>query len=145
MGKFRTFAVDVLDAEYDTGASGTLALGPVSARVNYTLPIKAEFTTTLSTDTTPGTPFSGGSYPAGGISLAGLMSAAVAGSPSTKTNSGAVTATNMPAGTWQDVYTHDSTGTPKPMNFRGGSNLAKAVNAGDTCTVPASSWSGQEQ
>ena len=84
MAKFRTYAVDLLDAELDTGASGTLALGPVSGRVNYTLPMKVHLTTTLCTDTAAGTEVSGGSYAA--QSLAGAMGAAVAGSPSTKTS-----------------------------------------------------------
>ena len=142
MAKFRTYAVDLLDAELDTGASGTLALGPVSGRVNYTLPMKVHLTTTLCTDTAAGTEVSGGSYAA--QSLAGAMGAAVAGSPSTKTSTGALTFSNMPACTWADVYVTDSTGTPKNMHFRGGSSLAKTVNAGDTALIPAGSLVGNE-
>lgn len=143
MAKFRTFAVDLLDAELDTGASGTLALGPVSARVNYTLPLKGHLDTTVCTDTTPGTEVSGGSYTP--QSLAGAMGAAVAGSPSTKTSTGALTYSGMPACTWNDFHVTDSSGTPKNMHFRGGSGLGKAVNAGDTALVPAGSLVGNEQ
>jgi hypothetical protein len=139
MSKFASFANDLLDAEYDTGASGTLALGPVSARVNYTLPVKAHLATTLCTASAPGTEVSGGSYAA--QSLAGNMGAAASQS---KTNTGALTYSNMPACTWNDVWTADSTGTPKNMNFRGGTNLAKTVNVGDTALIPASSFTGTE-
>lgn len=140
MSKFTTFANDLLDAEYDTGASGTLSLGPVSARVAYTLPIKVELTTSLSNAGTPGAIFVGGSYAA--QSLAGAMGAASAGS---KTNSvAALTYSNCPAVTWVDSYARDSTGTPKPMNFRGGTSLGIVVTAGSTCLIPTSNFTGTE-
>lgn len=139
MAKFTTFSNDLLDAEFDTGASGTLALGPVSARVNYTLPFKVRLTTTVSTAGSPGTAVSGGSY--ADQSMAGSMSAA---SGASKTNSGAFTFSNMPACTWADVMTVDSTGSPKNCHFRGGSSLAKTVNAGDTALIPASSLTATE-
>lgn len=139
MGHFTTYANDLLDAEYDTGPSGSLSLGPVSSRVAYALPFKVELTSTVSVAATPGTIFSGGSYAA--QSIAASMSAASAGS---KTNSAALTYTNCPATTWADAYERDSTGTPKPMNFRGGSSLAKTVNLGDTCLVPIGSFTGTE-
>jgi hypothetical protein len=139
MTKFTSYANDVLDAEYDTGGSGTLALGPVSSRVNYTLPIKVALTTTLCTASAAGTEVTGGSYAR--QSLAGAMSAASAGS---KTNSSAITFSGMPACTWADVFTADSTGTPKNMNFKGTPSLAKTVNAGDTALIPASSFTGTE-
>lgn len=139
MSKFTTFANDLLDAEYDTGASGTLALGPVSARVNYTLPMKLRLTTTSCTASAPGTEFAGGSYAP--VSFAGLMAAAAAAS---KANSGAFSVSNMPAGTWNDVYVTDSSGSPKNMNFRGGTGLGKTVNAGDTALIPAGSFTGSE-
>jgi hypothetical protein len=67
------------------------------------------------------------------VTLAGLLATvAAAGS---KANTGAVTVTNAPAGTWADNEIKDSTGTPKRMIFRGGSSLAKTVNLGDTCTI----------
>lgn len=139
MGHFTTFANDLLDAEYDTGSSGTLALGPVSGRANYTLPVKVHLTTTLCTASAAGTEFSGGSYAA--QSLAGSMASA---SGASKASNAALTFSNMPAGTWADVYTADSTGTPKVMNFRGGSSLAKTVNSGDTCLIPSGSFTGTE-
>lgn len=137
---FTTFSNDLLNAEYDTGASGTLALGPVSARVNYTLPMKVELTSTVSVAGTPGTPFSGGSYAA--QALTGAMGAASA--DSITNSSAALTYTLCPATTWADVYSRDSTGTPKPVSFRGGSSLAKTVNSGDTCLIPTSSFTGTE-
>jgi hypothetical protein len=144
MAKFRTFAVDLLDAMYDTGASGTLALGPVSARVNYTLPMKLGLTTTLCTDSALGTEVSGGAGPYARQTMAASMSAAVAGSPSTKTNSAAFTFSGMPACTWADVFVADSTGTPKNISFKGTPSLAKTVNAGDTALIPASSFVANE-
>lgn len=144
MSKFRTFAVDLLDAEYDTGASGSLLLGPVSARVTYTLPIKVGLTTTLCTDSALGTEFTGGTGPYARQTMAGTMGAATAASPSTKVNTSAYTFSGMPAGTWADAFTADSTGTPKNMNFKGTPSLAKTVNAGDTALIPASSFTGTE-
>jgi hypothetical protein len=137
MAKFRTYAVDLLDAEGDTGASGTLSLGPVSARVSYTLPFKVVLTTTLCTDTALGTEVSGGSYAR--QSLAGSMGAATAASPSTKVSTAAITFSSMPACTWADVAIADSTGTPKNMHFKGTPSLAKTVNAGDTALIPSGS------
>ncbi|RNL66230.1 hypothetical protein EFK50_00980 [Nocardioides marmoriginsengisoli] len=139
MSKFTAFANDVLDAVYDTGASGTLALGPVSARVNYTLPMKVALTTTLCTASAAGTEVAGGSYAR--QSIAGSMAAASAGS---KSSNAAITFSNMPACTWNDVFVADSTGTPKNMTFRGGTNLAKTVNAGDTAMIPSGSLTGTE-
>lgn len=139
MSKFTTFADDCLDAYLDTGASGTLALGPVSSRVNYTLPFKARLTTTVSTAGSPGTAVSGGSY--ADQSIAGSMAAASAAS---KSSNAALTYSNMPACTWADVMVVDSTGTPKNVVFRGGSSLAKTVNAGDTALIPSGSFTGTE-
>lgn len=139
MAKFTTFANDVLDAEYDTGASGTLALGPVSSRVNYTLPVKVGLTTTLCVAGALGTEVTGGSYAR--QSLAASMAAASAGS---KASNAALTFSNMPACTWADVFTADSTGSPKLMNFKGTPSLAKTVNAGDTALIPSGSFTGTE-
>lgn len=134
MAKFTTFANDLLDAEADTGSSGTLSLGPVSGRVSYTLPFKMRLTTTVSTAGSPGTAVSGGSY--ADQSLAGGMAAA---SGASKASNAALTYSGMPACTWADVMQVDSTGTPKNMNFRGGSSLAKTVNSGDTVLIPSGS------
>lgn len=139
MTKFTSFANDLLDAEYDTGASGTLALGPVSSRVNYTLPMKVRLTTTLCTASSPGTEVTGGSYAA--QTMAGSMGSAASGS---KASTAAFTFSNMPACTWADVFVTDSTGTPKNMNFKGTPSLAKTVNAGDTALIPSGSFTGTE-
>lgn len=139
MAKFTTFANDCLDAYLDTGASGTLSLGPVAARVDYTLPFKVRLTTTVSTDSTPGTAVAGGSY--ADQSIAGSMAAA---SGKSKSSNAALTFSNMPACTWADVMVVDSTGTPKNVVFRGGSSLAKTVNAGDTALIPSGSLTGTE-
>jgi len=141
MSKFTTFANDLLDAYLDTGASGTLAIGPVSARVNYTLPFKVGLTTTLCTAGALGTEFTGGSGPYARQSLAGAMGAA---SAAAKTSTSALTFSGMPAGTWADVFVADSTGTPKNVVFKGTPSLAKTVNAGDTCLIPSGSFQGTE-
>ena len=139
MAKFTSFTNDVLDAVYDTGASGTLALGPVSSRVNYTLPIKVGLTTTLCTAGALGTEVSGGSYAR--QTMAASMGAAASGS---KANTAAFTFSNMPACTWADVFTADSTGTPKNMNFKGTPSLAKTVNAGDTALIAIAAFTATE-
>src|SRR4051812_5359026 len=131
MAKFTTYANDVLDTSLANGGSGTFVVGPTT----YTLPWKGELTTTVSTAGTPGTAVSGGSYAP--QSLAG--SVATPASAAAKASTGALTFSLMPACTWADVFIKDSTGTPKPMNFRGGSSLAKTVNAGDTALIPSGS------
>ncbi len=136
MPKATVFANDVLDAEYSNSASGTFVLGSTT----YTYPIKVDLLTTLSVAATKGTPFSGGSYAA--QSLAGAMTAAA--SAGSKSNTAALSFAGMPAGTWADVETMDSTGTPKRMNFKGTPSLAKTINAGDTCVIPISSFTGTE-
>jgi hypothetical protein len=136
VSKSDQWANDVLDAAFNNGSSGTFTVGSTT----YTLPIKAELTTTVSTSSASGTLVSGGSYAA--QSLAGNFTTAAASK--TKASTGALTYSNMPACTWADVYLRDSTGTPKFMNFRGGSSLGKAVNAGDTALIPAASLTGNE-
>jgi len=148
MSKFTTFANDCLDAFYGGYAAAGYTAGTTSivqlGGTPYTFPIKTEFTTTVSTAGAAGTVFSGGSYPAGGITHVGAFATTGAASGSKTNGSGAISASNMPAGTWADVYTHDSTGTPKLMNFRGGSSLAKTVNSGDTCSIPTSNYTVTE-
>lgn len=151
MSKFTTWANDLLDMEYGgwdntytASSAGTVKIGGTV----YTFPIKTEFcqsgSAQVCTASTPAPVFSGGSYPAGGITHVGAFATTGASAGSKSNGSGAITATNMPAGTWTDVYTHDSTGTPKPMNFRGGASLAKTVNSGDTCTILTSNYTGTE-
>lgn len=127
--KAASFANDVLDHEYNGGASGTFIVGSTT----YQLPLKAKFLSSLSTAASAGTEFVGGSYPAGGVSLSGAFGTAAASQ--SKANTSAITVTNAPATTWADVEITDSTGTPKRMSFKGTPSLAKTVNAGDTCTI----------
>jgi len=98
---------------------------------------------TLSVAATQGTEWTtSGGYTAGGVSLAGLLTAAAASQ--SKANTGAVTVTNAPAQTWADNEVKDSTGTPKRKVFKGTPSLAKTVNAGDTCTIAIGSLTGTE-
>lgn len=136
MAKATSYANDVLDQGFNNGSSGTFTVGATT----YTLPVKAAFLTTLSTASAMGTEFTGGSYAR--VSLAGNFTSAA--SAASKSNTGAITVTNMPAGTWADVELLDSTGTPKRMNFKGTPSLAKTVNTGDTCSIPIGSLTGTE-
>lgn len=139
MSKSTTFANDILDASFQNGASGTYVLGSTT----YTLPDKLIFMSTVSTAGTQGTEWStSGGYTQGGVSLAGLATSAAASA--SKSNTGAVTVSNAPAGTWADNEIKDSTGTPKRKIFRGGSSLAKTVNAGDTCTIATGNLTATE-
>jgi hypothetical protein len=139
MAKATTFANDILDASYQSGASGTFTLGATT----YTLPLKCKFLSTLSTAGAVGTEWStSGGYTAGGVSLSGLF--ATAASAASKANTGAVTVSNAPAGTWAGNEITDSTGTPKRMNFGPTVSLAKTVNSGDTVTIPIGSLTGTE-
>lgn len=139
MTKYTTFANDVLDHEVDNGASGTKSIGSTT----YTLPFRIRWLSTVSVAGTPGTEWStSGGYTAGGVSLAGCVATAAASA--SKANTAAVSVSNAPAGTWADNDQYDSTGTPKRMNFRGGSSLAKTVNAGDSCIIPIGSLTWTE-
>lgn len=136
MSKFTTFANDVLDLSVPNGSSGTVTVGSTT----YTLPFKVELTTTVSTAGAAGTAFSGGSYAA--QTLAGNCTTAAASA--SKSTTGTLTYSNMPAGTWADVFIKDSTATPKNVIFRGGSSLAKTVNAGDTCLISSGNLTATE-
>jgi hypothetical protein len=139
VSKANPFINDILDHILQNGASGTWTIGPTT----YTLPIRLIFMSTVSTASTQGTEWStSGGYTAGGVSLAGLLANAAASQ--SKSNSGAITVTNAPAQTWADNEIKDSTGTPKRMIFRGGSSLAKTVNAGDTCTIATGNLTATE-
>jgi hypothetical protein len=139
MAKPTTFANDILDATFQNGASGTYVLGATT----YTLPLKCKFLSTISTAATAGTEWStSGGYTAGGVALNGLF--ATAASAASKANTGAITVTNAPAQTWADNEIVDSTGTPKRIAFKGTPSLAKAVNAGDTCTIAIGALTGTE-
>lgn len=139
MSKYDAFANDVLDMEFNGGASGTFVVGSTT----YTLPLRLRFLNTVSTAGTPGTEWTtAAGYTAGGVSLAGAF--ATAASAKAKANTAAVSVTNAPAGTWADNDIQDSTGTPKKMTFRGGSSLAKTVNLGDSCIVPIGGLTASE-
>lgn len=127
MGHFNSYKNDLLDAEYDNTATGSLALGTNGA-TTYARPFKLHLATNnLTASTTPTEP-SGGSYAAANLPT---MSAASAGS---KASSASVTYSNMPACTWNDVYVASADATPKNMNFAGAA-LARTVNAGDSVLV----------
>lgn len=139
MAKATSYANDVLDQTFNNGGSGTITIGSTT----YTLPMRIKFLSTLSTDTTAGTEWStSGGYTAGGVSLAGLFTTAAASKA--KANTGAVTVTNAPAGTWADNEIHDSTGTPKRVVFKGTPSLGKTINSGDTVTIPIGNLTGAE-
>jgi hypothetical protein len=138
VAKYTTFANDILDLYVDTGASGTATIGGTT----YTKPYRIRFLTTVSVAATPGSEWTGAGYTAGGVSIAGLVG--TAGASGSKANTGAVTVTNAPAGTWADNDQYDSTATAKRMVFRGGASLAKTVNLGDTCTIGTGSLTWTE-
>lgn len=147
MAKATTYANDVLDQTLPNGASGTVTIGATT----YTLPFRVIFLSTLSTAATQGTEWStSGGYTnssaggaTGGVALNGLLTAAA--SAASKANTGAVTVTNAPAGTWADNEVHDSTATTqKRVVFKGTPSLAKTVNAGDTCTISIGSLTASE-
>lgn len=139
MAKATTFANDVLDASLPNGSSGS----PVIGGTTYALPFRCKFLSTISSAGTAGTEWStSGGYTAGGVSIAGLFTTAA--SAAAKANTGAVSVSNAPAGTWADNEIHDSTGTPKRVIFKGTPSLAKTVNSGDTCTIPIGSLTASE-
>ena len=136
--KANTLANDVLDHIFNNSASGSVVIGAST----YTLPFKVQFLSTLSTASAKGTEMSGGSYPAGGVSIAGQFASAAAAQ--SKANTGAITVTNAPAGTWADVEIVDSSATPKRLVFKGTPSLAKTINAGDTLTIPVGQLVGTD-
>lgn len=141
MAKATSFANDLVDAAFSGAASGSFTLGAGT----YNYPLKCRFQSTLSTAGSQGTEFPAtGGYSAGGVSLSGLFGGNGTASGGTKSNTGAVTVSNAPAGTWAGCEITDSSGTPKRMNFGPATSLAKTVNAGDTCTIPVGSLTGSE-
>jgi len=132
-----TFANDLLDLELNNTASGAVVIGATS----YTAPWRVIFLSTLSTAGTQGTEWgTGGGYThsaagaVGGVPLNGQATAAA--SAASKANTGAISVSNAPAGTWADVEIIDSsTGSNKRVAFKGTPSLAKTINAGDTVTI----------
>lgn len=133
MAHFTVFANDLLDQELANGASGTDVIGSTT----YTLPLRIQPTSTLCTDAAKGTEWAGGSYVAGGLSLAGLV--ATPASARSKSNTTAITQAGCPATTLADFAIVDSTGTPKLMTYKGTPSIAKTINAGDTLVIPIGS------
>lgn len=150
MTKFTAYANDLLDMEYGGWAAAGYTAGTTSTvrlgGTTYTYPLSLVLTSTVSVAATPGTEFAnaGGSTYARQSLATGPIMATTGASAGAKASTGAATFSNCPALTWADAYTADTTGTPKPMNFRGGSSLAKTVNLGDTCLVPIGSFTGAE-
>jgi hypothetical protein len=148
MAKATTYANDVLDQTLPNGASGTVTIGATT----YTLPFRVIFLSTLSTAAAQGTEWAtaagyvnsgvaGGAT--GGVALNGLV--ATAASAASKANTGAITVTNAPAGTWADNEVHDSTATTqKRVVFKGTPSLGKTVNLGDTCSIGIGSLTATE-
>jgi hypothetical protein len=137
MAKATTFANDICDLTLNNTASGTVTIGATS----YTAPWRVIFLSTVSTAGTQGTEWStSGGYThsaagaVGGVALNGQATAAA--SSASKANTGAITVTNAPAGTWADNELIDSSaGSNKRVAFKGTPSLAKTVNSGDTCTI----------
>jgi hypothetical protein len=133
MAHSTSFANDLLDQELNNAASGTDVIGATT----YTLPLRIRPTSTLCTDSASGTEWTGGSYVAGGLSLAGLVATAAASR--SKSNTTAITQTGCPATTLADFAIFDSSGTPKYMTYKGTPSIAKTINAGDTLVIPIGS------
>lgn len=145
MAKSTTLCNDVLDLMFpNPGTSGTFTIGATT----YTMPLKMKFLSTVSTAGAAGTEWStGGGYTqsaggsTGGVALNGLFTAAA--SAASKANTGAITVSNAPAGTWIGNEIVDSTaGTNKRMNWA--TITSKTVNSGDTCTIAVSSLTASE-
>lgn len=139
MSKSTTFANDICDLVLNNAASGAVVIGGTT----YTAPWRIIFLQTLSVAGTQGTEWAtaanythSAAGAVGGLPLNGLLGTAAAAGA--KANALAVTLTNAPAGTWNDNEIIDSSaGANKRIAFKGGSNLAKSVNLGDTCSVLA--------
>jgi hypothetical protein len=146
MAKATTFANDVCDLVLNNTASGPVVIGATS----YTAPWRVIFLSTISTASTQGTEWStSGGYThsaagaVGGVPLNGLATTAAASA--SKANTGAVTVSNAPAGTWADNEIIDSSaGANKRISFKGTPSLAKTVNAGDTCTIAVGNLTSTE-
>jgi hypothetical protein len=97
-----------------------------------TTPVKVALATATGTATAAGTEVAGGSYARQTITFA-------AGSGGSITSNVALTYTNMPACTVTGVDEWDSAGTPVRRWF-GALSASKTVNAGDTFSIAAGSY-----
>jgi hypothetical protein len=111
-----------------TPTSGTTTIGTVTV----TGPVKCRFDSAMGTDSTAATEFSGGSYPAGGISI-GTNWAAVSGGA--RATNAAVTTTGSPATNWAGNEIWDVSGTPLRSFWGALAGGTKVVNLGDTCQI----------
>lgn len=123
---------NIVQVECNNMLSASLGLASYTAT---TTPIKLRLMTANGSATSAGTEVTGGSYSAGGVSLASLMGSASAGSSS---NTGAVNFTSMPAVTVTGVEIWDSAGTPIRKWF-GALTASKTTNSGDTLSFATGS------
>ena len=100
--------------------------------VNPTAPVNVALVTATGTATTAGTEVSGGSYSRKAITFAAPSGGSI-------TSNVALTYTNMPACTVTGVDEWDSAGTPVRRWF-GALSASKTVNAGDTFSIAAGSY-----
>ena len=100
--------------------------------VNPTAPIKVSLATATGTASAPGTEVSGGSYARQTITFAAPSGGSI-------TSNVALTYTAMPACTVNGVDEWDSAGTPVRRWF-GNLSAPKTVNAGDTFSIAAGSY-----
>jgi hypothetical protein len=118
--------------------TGTTTIGTVTV----TAPIKVRFDSVITTtDTGASTEWSGGSYPAGGVSVGNNWAAAGSGSRATGAG-GTVTVTGAPATNWAGNELWDSSGTPLRCLYAAITGGTKVVNSGDTATIANGNLSG---
>jgi hypothetical protein len=103
-----------------------------AAYVNPTAPIEVALVTATGTAAAPGTEVAGGGYGRQPITFAPPAGGAISSSV-------ALTYTNMPACTVTGVDEYDSATTPVRRWF-GALSAAKTVNAGDTFSIAAGSY-----
>lgn len=89
-----------------------------------TTPMKLSVHSSASSASSAGTEASGGSYARQTIAFGTSAGSGVA-------NTGAVTYTNMPAGTWTNVNIYDNNGTPRRA-WWGDLTASKTTASGDT-------------
>lgn len=115
---------NIVQTELQNLVNGWLGIAAYTAA---TAPMKLALSTAATSSTSPGTEVTGGSYTRQTIAFA----APAAATPSTTSNSGAVSFASMPATTVTDINIYDSSGTPVRRAF-GALTAAKTTNSGDT-------------
>jgi len=120
-----------------TTANKLLDLLTKGTAFTLTTPIKMRLYSVAGSAGATGTEVTGGSYPAGGVTVSTAMGTSGSGSI---TNSGsAVTYAGLPAGNVAAVEVWDSTGTPVRLWYQALSGGTKTLGAGDTLTFATSS------